>query len=352
MNTTTHKGRGACSNRDSRYNEVTRERTSDGWDDFEERSSPSTQVSIETARTIISRNRSPDIPFEQSINPYRGCEHGCVYCFARPTHAYLGLSPGIDFETRLTAKPNAAALLKKALQARSYHCSPIALGANTDPYQPIERHYRITRSILEVLSEFDHPCTITTKSAMIERDIDLLAPMAEKNLIHVNLSIATLQPELARRLEPRASSPQRRLRTVTALRSASIPVNVMIAPLIPVLTDAELESILKAAAEAGAQSADYVLIRLPLEVAELFEEWLHLHTPQRANHILKRIRDCRSGKNNDSRFGYRLQGEGVFADLLAQRFRVAARRLGLDQSLPSLETGRFHPGRPVQFDLF
>ncbi len=346
-----HKGRGATANPNGRYDLETCEAFDDGWDYFDAVAQLRTEVSLETARTIISRNQSPDIPFEQSLNPYRGCEHGCIYCFARPTHAYLGLSPGLDFETKLTAKPEAAKLLRKELQSRKYRCSSIALGANTDPYQPIERRFRITREILEVLSEFRHPCTITTKSALVERDIDLLAPMAENNLVQVNLSLTTLKPELSRTLEPRASSPQRRLQTITRLHENKIPVNVMVAPVIPVLTDSELECILKAAAEAGAQSAEYILIRLPLEVSELFEEWLNMHVPGQAQHVINRIRDCRSGRANDPRFGTRLRGEGVFADLIAQRFRIAARRLKLETTMQALDCSRFKTG-PVQMDLF
>lgn len=345
------KGRGAQSKPDGRYNAETHETTDDGWEPYEHEPDPRTAVTIESARTIIARNRSPDIPFEQSINPYRGCEHGCIYCYARPTHAYLGLSPGLDFETRLSAKPDAAELLRRELSARAYRCSPIALGANTDPYQPVERRYRITRQILEVLSELDHPCTITTKSALVERDIEILAPMAAKGLVQVNISITTLKPELARTLEPRASSPQRRLQAITKLREAGISASTMVAPVIPVLTDPELETILKAAADHGAETAEYILLRLPLEVAGLFEEWLHTHVPGQANHILNRIRDSRGGRSNDPRFGHRLRGEGFYADMIAQRFRIAVRRLGLDKPLKRLETGLFRPG-PIQMDLF
>ncbi|XSG84770.1 MAG: PA0069 family radical SAM protein [Methylohalobius sp. ZOD2] len=346
-----HKGRGAVSNRDGRYNAVQHQAVDDGWADVDPEPAPRTQVSRETPRTLIARNQSPDIPFEQSINAYRGCEHGCAYCYARPTHAYLGLSPGLDFETKLTAKPEAAKLLRRELQRPGYRCSPIALGANTDPYQPIERRYRITRQILEVLSEFNHPLTITTKSALVERDLDILAPMAEKNLVQVQLSITTLKPETARKLEPRASAPRRRLQAVTNLRDAGIPVRVMVAPVIPVLTDPELESILQAAAEAGAVSAAYMLVRLPLEVAELFEEWLHAHFPLQADHVLNRIRDVRGGRANDPRFGHRLRGEGLFAELIAKRFRIAARRFQLDADAPPLTTDLFR-GQPVQMALF
>ncbi|MGR9116347.1 MAG: PA0069 family radical SAM protein [Gammaproteobacteria bacterium] len=345
------KGRGACNSPAGRYNAETHEALDDGWERFDSDPSPRTEVSLETARTIISRNRSPDIPFEQSINPYRGCEHGCIYCYARPSHAYLGLSPGLDFETKLSAKPDAARLFRRELESQRYRCSPIALGANTDPYQPVERHYRITRQLLEVLSEFDHPCSITTKSALVERDIDLLAPMAQKNLVQVNISITTLKPELARTLEPRASTPHRRIQTITRLREAGIPINVMVAPVIPVLTDSELEAILKTAAEAGAETAEYILIRLPLEIADLFEEWLYIHVPAQAEHVLNRIRDCRGGRANDPRFGYRLRGEGLYADMIAQRFRVAVRRLGLNRTPVKLNTTLFRK-EPVQLDLF
>ncbi|MFN3919519.1 MAG: PA0069 family radical SAM protein [Methylohalobius sp.] len=346
-----HKGRGAVSNPSGRYDLTRHERLDDGWETTDDSSAPTTQVFLETPRTIIARNQSPDIPFEQSINPYRGCEHGCVYCYARPTHAYLNLSPGLDFETKLTAKPEAAKLLRRELQRSGYRCTPIALGANTDPYQPIERRYKITRQILEVLGEFNHPLTITTKSALIERDLDLLAPMAEKNLVQVYLSITTLKPALARKLEPRASAPHRRLQAIATLRAAGIPVGVMVAPVIPVLTDSELETILKAAAQAGALSAGYVLLRLPLEVADLFAEWLRSHFPNLADRVLNRIRDCRSGRTNDPRFGQRMRGEGVFADLIAQRFHLASRRLKLDLPLPPLETGLFCT-RPAQLELF
>ncbi len=348
---TPHKGRGAIDNPDGRYNTWQHEALDDGWDHGESDTPPRTQVSLEHPRTIISRNHSPDLPFDHSINAYRGCEHGCIYCYARPTHAYLGLSPGLDFETQLTAKPEAARLLRRELQASGYRCTPIALGANTDPYQPIERQFQITRQILEVLNEFQHPCTITTKSALVERDLELLMPMAERHLVHVNLSITTLKPEIARKLEPRASAPHRRLQAVTRLREAGIPVAVMVAPVIPVLTDPELENILEAAADAGALSANYMLVRLPLEVSDLFEEWLHTHFPDMADHVMNRIRDSRGGRANDPRFGHRMRGEGVFADLIAQRFRIAARRLKLDRPPVPLGCSRFR-GQPEQMSLW
>ncbi|WP_031435154.1 PA0069 family radical SAM protein [Methylomarinum vadi] len=345
------KGRGAQSNRDGRYNATTHETEHDDWEYFDNDSTTRTEIASEIARTIIAHNQSPDVPFEQSINPYRGCEHGCIYCFARPTHAYLGLSPGLDFETKLSKKTNAAALLRKELQKPRYRCSPIALGANTDPYQPIERHSLITRQILQVLSEFNHPCTITTKSALVERDTDILQEMAKKHLVQVNLSITTLDPELARSLEPRASTPLRRLRAIERLRESAIPVNVMVAPVIPVLTDPELESILEEAATAGAESAGYILIRLPLEVAEMFEEWLQAHSPGQTKHVLNQIRDCRGGRANDPRFGHRLRGQGVYADMIAQRFKIASRRLGLDRPTERLDCSQFR-GQPQQLDLF
>ncbi|BCX82984.1 hypothetical protein MIT9_P2575 [Methylomarinovum caldicuralii] len=346
-----YKGRGAVGNPDGRYNAWQYEPVDDGWEREDDDSPPRTEVSLERPRTVIARNDSPDVPFDRSLNAYRGCEHGCIYCYARPTHAYLGLSPGLDFETRLTAKPDAARLLRRELQAPGYRPAPIALGANTDPYQPIERRFRITRQVLEVLDEFNHPCTITTKSALVERDLDLLTAMAERRLVHVNLSITTLKAEIARRLEPRASAPHRRLQAVARLRQAGVPVTVMVAPVIPVLTDPELETILQAAAAAGALGAHYMLVRLPLEVAELVEDWLRAHFPDMADHVLNRIRDSRGGRANDPRFGHRMRGEGIFADLIAQRFRIAARRLGLDRPLPPLDCSRFRPGME-QLTLF
>lgn len=345
------KGRGAISSDDSRYSELQRENVDDGWQIEAEYQPLKTSVSIESPKTIISRNQSPDLPFEQSINPYRGCEHGCIYCYARPSHAYLGLSPGLDFETQLVAKPNAAELLRQELQARNYQCSPISLGANTDPYQPIERQYQITRQIIEVLAEFNHPCSIITKSALVERDIDLLAPMAEKNLVRVNLSITTLDNELCRKLEPRASAPQRRLQAITNLKQAGIPVNVLVAPVIPVLTDTELESIVQAAAQAGAEVADYILVRLPREVTPLFEEWLQQHAPAKAEHVLSHIRESRNGKTNDARFGHRLRGEGIYADMIAKRFQLALRKFNLGSQSPPLCRDLFQP-HPKQLDLF
>ncbi|WP_417549027.1 PA0069 family radical SAM protein [Methylophaga sp.] len=334
------KGRGTADKIDGRYNTYQREIVEDGW--FQEpENPPKTTVEIEHPKTIITRNQSPDLPFSQSINAYRGCEHGCIYCFARPSHAYLGLSPGLDFETKLTAKPDAAKLLKKELAAKNYQCSPISLGANTDPYQPIEREYQITRQILQVLNDTRHPCHIVTKSAMVERDIDILQKMAKYDLVKVHLSVTTLDPALSRILEPRASAPKRRLQTIETLRNAGIPVTVLIAPVIPVLTDAELEDIVKAVIQAGALDVNYILLRLPLEVSPLFEAWLQTHRPDQAQHILNRIHDLRSGKNNDPRFGHRLRGEGIFADLLAQRFHNICKKLNLKSTLSPLRCDLF-----------
>lgn len=339
------KGRGAASNADGRFEPYRREAEDDGWDAYEEALPPlRTTVGVDRARTIVTRNDSPDIPFDRSINPYRGCEHGCVYCYARPSHAYLGHSPGLDFETRLYAKPDAAALLRQELRAPGYRPSPIALGTNTDPYQPVEKRERVTRAILEVLAECAHPVTIVTKSARIERDLDLLAPMARRNLVHAYVSVTTLDSELARRLEPRASSPPRRLDAVRTLSGAGIPTGVMVAPVIPVLTDGEMEAILEAARDAGASAAGYVLLRLPYEVKDLFKEWLALHAPLAADRVMARVRETRAGKENDARFGTRMRGQGVYAETLAQRFRLACRRLGLARrERLALDTAQFRP---------
>ena len=301
----------------------------DGWFvDGEPPPHPRTAVTEEAARSIISRNDSPDVPFAQSINPYRGCEHGCFYCFARPTHSYLELSPGLDFETKLFAKTNAAERLRAELAKPGYRCSPIALGANTDPYQPIERRYRITRQILELLAECRHPFSIVTKNALVERDLDLLAPLAEKRLVKVFLSVTTLDNRLAAKMEPRASAPHRRVQAIRALHDAGVPVGVMFAPVIPMINDAELESVLEAARAAGADSAGYVMVRLPHELKTLFREWLEQHLPLRAEHVLSLIQQMRGGRDYDSEFGTRMRGEGVFAQLIAKRFQLAHQRLG------------------------
>ncbi len=336
--------RGAPHSPAPRYLDVEREDFDDGWGpEHEPPARVATTVTIETARTIISRNQSPDVPFTQSINPYRGCEHGCVYCYARPTHAYLDLSPGLDFETKLFAKTNAVALLRSELAAQHYQCSPIALGANTDPYQPIERKYRITREILEVLAETRHPVTIVTKGALVERDIDLLAALAAINAAQVFISITTLDTELARRLEPRATAPLRRVETVRRLADAGIPVGVLVAPTIPGLNDNEMESILEAATTAGARTASYIAVRLPREVNPLFQAWLVEHVPLRAAKIMNLIRDIRGGRDNDPKFGRRMTGQGTIAALLAQRFARATKRLGLDGQRAPLAVQNFIP---------
>ncbi len=344
------KGRGAGSNRAERFRDWTRETLvetlnsadTDGPDGEASRApAPATQVREVLARSIISRNQSPDVPFEQSINPYQGCGMGCVYCYARPSHAWLDLSPGLDFETRIFAKRNAAQLLRAELARPSYVPKLIALGANTDPYQPVERKLGLSRAVLEVLAECRHPVGITTKSALVERDLDLLAPMAAQGLVRVYLSIGTLNVGLARILEPRANAPARRLEAVRRLTDAGVPCGVIVAPLIPAINDGEIEQVLEAAAEAGARSAHYVLLRLPLEVRELFGEWLQQHYPQRAAHVMSLIQQMRGGRDDDPRFGHRMRGEGEFATLIAQRFRLAARRLGLDAERDALDTRRF-----------
>ena len=309
---------------------------------------------IQHARTIIARNESPDIAFTQSINPYQGCEHGCVYCYARPTHAYLDLSPGLDFETKLFAKPNAVELLSAELAKPGYVCDAIALGTNTDPYQPIEREWRITRRIIELLSACSHPLTIVTKSALVERDIDLLAPLAAKNLTRVYFSVTTLDRELARKLEPRAAAPQRRLAAVKALSAAGIPVGVMAAPMIPQLNDRDLESILEAGAAHGARWAGWTMLRLPHEVKDLFRDWLAQHYPLRAAHVMSLIRQVRGGRDNDPNFGSRMRGTGHIATLLARRFELTCARLGLNsERATTLDTTQFRPPRDTnQLPLF
>jgi DNA repair photolyase len=328
------KGRGAVTNRVSRYFREERQRTTDGWDAPEDEDLPPLRTTVmrDATRTIIARNESPDIGFDRSINPYRGCEHGCIYCFARPTHAYLGLSPGLDFETKLLMKPDAARLLEQELRKPGYAPAVIAMGTNTDPYQPIEREHRITRAILEVLRDFNHPVGIVTKSALIQRDIDILGPMAEKRLAHAFLSITTLDRELARKMEPRAATPPRRLETIRALAAAGIPVGVMAAPMIPALNDHEMESILEAAAEAGASAAGYTALRLPLEIKDLFTEWLEAHVPGRAQHVLEGVRAMRGGELYDSTWGKRMRGDGPYAELLRRRFQIARKRLQLDRA--------------------
>ena len=331
------KGRGAVSNLQGRYELHARDGFDDGWSvggldaPGGEASTPAwkTQVSDEQARTILTRNASPDLPFNVSLNPYRGCEHGCIYCFARPTHSYLGLSPGLDFESRIYAKVNAPELLRRELAKPSYVPEPIALGVNTDAYQPCERERQLTRRVLEVLNECDHPVALITKSSLIERDIDLLAPMAARRLAAVAVTVTTLDPAIARTLEPRAAAPARRLRTIRTLTEAYIPVGVSIAPIIPFVTEPEIEQLLEAVRDAGAIHAHYVVLRLPWEVSPLFQQWLEAHFPERAQRVMNRVREMRGGKDYDSAFGTRMRGEGVWADLIRQRFEKAVHRLGL-----------------------
>ena len=336
------RGRGAAGNPDNRFESTRREAFEDGWEKLSFPPETATTLSLDASRTIISRNDSPDVGFGQSINPYRGCEHGCVYCFARPTHAYLGLSPGLDFESRLFYKPNAPELLKKELSHPRYRCEPLALGINTDAYQPVESGIGLTRRILEVLADCRHPVSLITKSSLIERDIDLLAEMARKNLAHVFVSITTLDPELGHRLEPRAAIPSRRLETIRNLSGAGIPVGVLVAPVIPVLTEPELETLLKESRAAGAAGAGYVLLRLPLELKDVFGDWLKRHAPLASEHVLNQLRAYHKGKEYDSRFGIRMKGSGPLADLLEQRFRLAVKRLGFE-GMPAFRTDLFAP---------
>jgi DNA repair photolyase len=349
-----NKGRGATLQIEGRFENATRERFDDGWDAADEELPPfKTTVTAEQAKSVLQRQSSPDLPFDYSLNAYRGCEHGCIYCYARPSHAYLNLSPGLDFETRLFAKPWAARLLRAELGRQGYQCSPIALGSNTDPYQPIEREWKLTRQILEVLAECKHPLSIVTKSALIERDLDLLTQLAEDNLVRVFISVTTLDAGIARKLEPRAASPRRRLQAMRRLNEAGVPCGVMVAPVVPFLTDAELEHILQAAQEHGARSAGHALLRLPYELKALFKEWLAAHYPLKAGHVMSRLREMRGGRENDPEFGSRFRGNGLFADLLSQRFRKACERLGLNQEEMELEVGCFKPpSRNGQMDLF
>lgn len=338
------KGRGATLQPKARFESIHSAPLDDGWaGDDEAPAALHTEVTAEHPRRVLSRNQSPDVPFELSLNPYRGCEHGCAYCFARPAHAYVGLSPGLDFESRLFAKVGAAACLRRELARPSHRVTPVALGINTDAYQPVERDWRITREILEVLAETRHPVSIVTKSALVERDLDLLSAMAARGLVQVAVSVTTLQRSLSRRLEPRAAAPQRRLQTVERLTAAGVPVSLLVAPLIPVLTDAELERLLHAGARAGAVAAGYVLLRLPREVAPLFEDWLQTHEPLKAEHILQRLREAHGGKLYDATFGHRMRGAGPYAELLRQRFRLARRKAGLAARLPELDSRQFAP---------
>lgn len=335
------RGRGALSNQAGRFEPHSVSAFDDGWDREEDLPLLRTDVRFETARSLITYNRSPDLPFDRSINPYRGCEHGCVYCFARPTHAYLGLSPGLDFETRLVARPNAAEILRSELRAKRYCVAPIAIGTNTDPYQPIEQEHGIVRACLQVLSDHNHPVAIVTKGTLIERDIDILAPMAARGLVRVGVSLTTLDPSLSRRMEPRAPGPVRRLRMIKTLVEAGIPVRVMTSPIVPGLTDHEMETLLEAGGEAGADTASWIMLRLPREVSELWQEWLGEHYPERASKIMSRLREMHGGRDYDPRWGHRMRGEGEYAQVMAQRFRKACRRLGLKERAPALRTDLF-----------
>ena len=369
--TSVHKGRGALSNATGRFERITREDFDDGWGDGREDDRTEgrehgrnqdrdwddvpppklrTTLTPDATRRIISYNDSPDLPFDRSINPYRGCEHGCIYCYARPSHAYLGFSPGLDFETRLVFKPDAAALLRAELAKPGYACAPIALGSNTDPYQPVERDLGITRAVLEVLAECGHPVMIVTKSARVERDLDILGAMAGANLCSVAVSVTTLDRSLARRMEPRASAPHRRLETVRRLSRAGVPTGVMAAPMIPFLNDGELETILEHAREAGALGASYTMLRLPLEIADLFREWLAEHYPDRAGRVMERVRDTRRGKDYDSTFGQRMSGTGPVAELIEKRFRLAVKRLEFP-GFPALDSSGFVPPAPERGQL-
>jgi DNA repair photolyase len=336
-----NRGRSAGINPTGRFEPITRHVFDDGWETLEDLPPFKTEVQVEKPRTIITRNESPDISFDRSINPYRGCEHGCVYCFARPTHSYMGLSPGLDFESKLFAKPDAAKLLDKELSKEGYQPRTIAIGTNTDPYQPIEKQWRIMREILEVLDARNHPVGIVTKSALVTRDIDILSRMAERGLAKVALSVTTLDRMLARTMEPRASTPTKRLEAIRQLSDAGIPASVMVAPIVPGLTDQEIEKILDAARAAGALDAGYVLLRLPLEVSPIFKDWLLRHYPDRYRHVMSLIRSMRDGKDYDSEWGKRMRGTGPYAWQIGRRFEIAARRLGFNQKRTSLRTDLF-----------
>lgn len=348
------RGRGTAARPDGRFEQWQRAAFDDGWTAEEEATVPKTELIVDTARSVIVEARSPDIPFELSINPYRGCEHGCSYCFARPTHSYLGYSPGLDFETKILWKPDAPEILRKELARPGYRCRPIALGINTDGWQPVERKLGLTRQLLEVLCETRHPVSIVTKSALIERDIDLLADMARDNLVQVMFSITTLDRELARKMEPRAATPARRLAAMKSLHQAGIPVGVLFAPLIPALNDHELEAVLEASRAAGAETAGYALLRLPHELKALFATWLQQHVPGRAAHVLSLLRQMHGGKLYDSRFGQRMRGDGAFADLYRHRFALARQRTGFEDRVRPLNLAAFRPPRlpSAQADLF
>jgi DNA repair photolyase len=348
------RGRGTVSNASGRYEPLARVAFDDGWQGLDDLPPFKTSVTVDSTRKIIARNDSPDISFDRSINPYRGCEHGCVYCFARPTHAYLGLSPGLDFESKLFMKPNAPELLERELSAPGYVPKVIAIGTNTDPYQPIERRYKIMRGILEVLDRAGHPVGIVTKSTLVLRDLDILARMAKRDLVKVAVSVTTLDAKLARTMEPRASTPPRRLETLRQLVKAGVPTAAMVAPVIPALNDSEIERILEAVASTGVRNAGYVLLRLPLEVRDLFREWLIENYPDRYRHVFKLVRDTRGGKDYDSTFGKRMTGSGPVAWMIGRRFEAACERLGFNKTSAKTTTAHFRPPRPPaqQLDLF
>ncbi len=337
------RARGAESNATGRFERHVVEAADDGWDMAEEERLVATEVRVERPRSALSFNKSPDIPFDRSINPYRGCEHGCIYCFARPSHAYLNLSPALDFETKLIARPGIGAVLERELRAKSYKVATVAIGTNTDPYQPCERDHRVMREVVEVLAAFNHPLAITTKGTLIERDLDLLAPMAAKGLLRVGVSVTTLDAGLSRSMEPRAASPARRLEVIRRLAEAGVTVRVMVAPVVPGLTDHEMEPILEAAAAAGAKGASWIMLRLPLEVAPLFRDWVAARQGGRAGKIMARVRESRGGKDYDAEWGKRMRGEGIWSELIAQRFRLAVARYGLATELPALRCDLFAP---------
>lgn len=337
-----YKGRAASSNQISRFDPHRREIIDDGWGSLDEEvPALRTEVMLDAAKSVINYIQSPDLPFDRTLNHYRGCEHGCIYCYARPTHAYLGLSPGLDFESRLLMKVEAAELLRKELAHPKYRCAPIAIGMNTDSYQPIEREYQLTRQVIQVLSHANHPFSLVTKSSLVERDIDLIAPMAAKGLASIYLSITTLDRQIARRLEPRAAAPERRFETLRKLSTAGIPTGVMVAPVIPALTDCDMEKILEQAYQAGARKAGYVFLRLPHELSDLFQAWLQQYFPLKADHVMSLIKQSRGGKTYQSGFGQRMRGEGIFADLLAHRFKLSCQKLGMSGERLDLRTDLF-----------
>ncbi len=348
------RGRGAVSNDVGRFERFEREPFDDGWDVEEPLPKLKTEVKEEVPRSMITYNRSPDLPFDRSINPYRGCEHGCIYCFARPSHAYLGLSPGLDFETRLVARPDAAAVLAREMRRKSYKVAPLAIGTNTDPYQPVERDMEITRACLEVLRDFRHPVAIVTKGTLIERDIDILGDMARDGLVRVGVSVTTLDAGLARRMEPRVPSPKRRLAVIRRLADAGVPVRLMASPIVPGLSDHEIEALLQAGKDAGAEAASWIMLRLPREVSPLFQQWLAEQYPDRAARVMARLREMHGGKDYDPSWGRRMRGEGVYARMIAKRFDLAAKRLGLDRKQPKLRCDLFRVpiGPGDQMDLF